>query len=155
MTGSLSVLNVGAGDIEVRFNQHEPEECERAIAMLMDMQRRGYAILVKNADGSYSRVTRIDAKRGLYIISGYPDDAYEDEDEGQVEPVDTPAPEPAAEGAAEAPAAEGQAEEGPMLEGAAEPRVQADSKPKRRGRPRRTAPIAESHAVGVAPSAGG
>ena len=72
MTGSLSVLNVGAGDLEVRFNQHEPDEVERAVKMLRDMQQRGYAILVKNEDGSYSRAVSIDAERGLYIISDEP-----------------------------------------------------------------------------------
>lgn len=72
MTGSLSVLNCGAGDIEVRFNRHQPEEVARAIAMLKDMQRQGYAILVKNDDGSYSRAVDIDEERGLYIISGSP-----------------------------------------------------------------------------------
>ena len=70
MTGSLTVLNVGAGDIEVRFNAHQPEETQRAIAMLQDMQMRGYAILVKQEDGSYARAVSIDAERALYIISG-------------------------------------------------------------------------------------
>lgn len=111
MTGSLSVLNCGAGDIEVRFNQHQPEEVERAISMLKDMQRQGYAILVKNDDGSYSRAVEIDAARGLYVISG---DPASTEDVTPIEPTQ-----------------------------------------KKRGRARRTAPIASSHAVGVARSAGG
>jgi hypothetical protein len=72
MTGSLSVLNVGAGDIEVRFNPHQPEETTRAIRMLKDMQARGYAILVKQDDGSYVRAEGIDEQHGLYIISGEP-----------------------------------------------------------------------------------
>lgn len=70
MTGSLSVLNVGAGDIEVKFNRHQPEEVARAIRMLKDMQARGYAILVRQDDGSYVRATAIDETNGLYIISG-------------------------------------------------------------------------------------
>lgn len=73
MTGSLSVLNVGAGDIEVRFNNHQPEEIERAIKMLKDMQARGYAILVKQDDGTYVRAHAIDAERAVYIVSGEPE----------------------------------------------------------------------------------
>ena len=70
MTGSLSVLNVGAGDLEIKFNPHQPEELQRALKMLKDMQARGYAILVREEDGSYVRATSIDAARGPYIISG-------------------------------------------------------------------------------------
>lgn len=70
MTGSLSILNVGAGDIEIRFNKHQPEETARAIKMLKDMQSRGYAILVKQDDGSYARAIEIDAETACYVISG-------------------------------------------------------------------------------------
>lgn len=111
MSGLLTVLNVGAGDIEVRFNAHQPEETARAIAMLKDMQTRGYAILVKQEDGSYARAVEIDAERALYIISGEPAPPI-----AETQPVETP---------------------------------------KRRGRPRRSQPIAGSRAVGVARSAGG
>lgn len=121
MTGSLNVLNVGAGDIEVRFNPHQPEEIKRAIAMLRDMQQRGYAILVKQDDGSYARAVAIDETHACYIISGEP-----------VPASAAPASEPAA------------------VETPAEP-------PKKNGRRRgyRRQPIATSHAVGVARSAGG
>lgn len=71
-TGGLEVLNVGAGDIEVKFNPHQPEELARAIKMLKDMQLRGYAILVREDDGSYVRAKAIDEARGLYIITGDP-----------------------------------------------------------------------------------
>lgn len=67
--GSLSVLNVGAGDIEVNFNQHDRGEAAKAITMLTDMQARGYAILVKDTDGNYQRAARIDATRGRYILT--------------------------------------------------------------------------------------
>jgi hypothetical protein len=114
-SGSLAVLNVGAGDIEIVFNHHEPDETARAIKMLKDMQARGYAILVKQADGTYARAVEIDAERGHYIISGDASSA--------------PAPSDAASSAVETP---------PVS---------------RRGRRRQ--PIASSHAVGVARSAGG
>ena len=64
MTGSLSILNVGAGDLELRFNPHQPEEVQRAITMLSEMIRRGYAILIREADGSYVRATDIDGLKG-------------------------------------------------------------------------------------------
>jgi hypothetical protein len=73
-TGSLSVLNVGAGDIEVRFNPHQPEEMNRALKMLKDMQQRGYAILVRQDDGSYARAVAIDASTHCYIVAGAPDE---------------------------------------------------------------------------------
>jgi hypothetical protein len=72
MSGLLTVLNVGACDIEVRFNAHQPEETARAITMLKDMQARGYAILVKQDDGSYVRAVAIDAERAVYVVSGNP-----------------------------------------------------------------------------------
>jgi hypothetical protein len=72
VTGRLSVLNVGAGDIEVRFNKHQPDEVVRAIKMLKDMQKRGYAILVKQDDGSYVRAIEIDAEHQCYVISDGP-----------------------------------------------------------------------------------
>jgi hypothetical protein len=67
-TGSLSVLNVGAGDLTLTFNQHDRAERARALKMLTDMQRRGYAILVRLEDGSYVRAKTIDAAAGCYVI---------------------------------------------------------------------------------------
>jgi|SRR5580765_1394920 len=73
-TGSLVCLNVGAGDIEITFNQHNSAEAKKAIAMLVDMQKRGYAILIRDAEGVYQRATEIDATRGRYILQ-LPEDA--------------------------------------------------------------------------------
>lgn len=67
--GSLSVLNVGAGDIKVVFNHADEGESKKAIKMLTDMQARGYAILVELPDGSYTRVTQVDTTRGRYVIT--------------------------------------------------------------------------------------
>lgn len=125
-TGSLVILNVGAGDIELRFNHDQPEEVTRAIAMLRDMQRRGYVILVKQADGSYARALDIDASAAAYVISGSPSD-----------PVATP---------------DTRLDAGPALpESESEP---VPPPTRRRGRPRRH-PIVDSHAVAVGRSAGG
>lgn len=69
MTGELSVLNVGAGDIRVVFNHADQGESAKAIRMLTDMQQRGYAILIELPDGSYTRAQAIDASRGRYVIT--------------------------------------------------------------------------------------
>ncbi len=68
-TGSLCVLNVGAGDIRVTFNQQDKGESAKAIKMLQDMQARGYFIAVELPDGSYTRVQQVDASRGRYVIT--------------------------------------------------------------------------------------
>ena len=84
-TGELGVLNVGAGDVVVTFNKHDRGEAAKAIRMLRDMQRAGYAILVQLEDGEYARAVDIDATRGRYILSlpeGEPEQAGAD-----VEPV--------------------------------------------------------------------
>ena len=39
-TGSLSCLNVGAGDIEIVFNNHDRGETKKALRMLTDMAAR-------------------------------------------------------------------------------------------------------------------
>jgi hypothetical protein len=66
--GSLSVLNVGLGDIEITFNTFDDVEKARALQMLKDMQRRGYAILMKLPDGTYTRVMEVDERHGRYVV---------------------------------------------------------------------------------------
>ncbi len=83
--------------------------------MLKDMQTRGYAILVKQDDGSYVRALEIDAEHACYIISGEASPVTLRE---EVVPESEPAKRP-------------------------------------RGRPRKSVPIAGSHAVGIGRSAGG
>ena len=73
-TGSLSVLNVGAGDLTITFDPGNAEETVKGLRMLMDMQRRGYLIAVKLPDGSYVRAEEIDPTAGAYVIS-LPEDA--------------------------------------------------------------------------------
>jgi hypothetical protein len=134
-TGSLAVLNVGAGDIAVNFNQHDDAEAEKAIGMLKDMQARGYAILVQDADGGYTRAVEIDASRGRYILR-LPEGA-----------------EPAADavvltcrcGCG-----------GKVAEGKTWLRGHHNRKPHSRGKPVKVAvPVRSRHAHGVARSAGG
>lgn len=136
MTGSLSILNVGAGDITLSFNQHDDAELKRAIEILTAARDRGFAILVKQEDGSYARAVDIDPNRGVYIIGGKSLPAVK-------------------ERLALPPIPEG-ADAGVEVYDAPADVVDAP-RPKRRGRPpgRREQPIARSHAVGVARSAGG
>lgn len=67
-SGSLAILNTGAGDILVSFNEHDEAEAERAIGMLLDMQKRGYAIMVRQEDGSYLRATAINRETRSYVV---------------------------------------------------------------------------------------
>lgn len=114
-TGSISVLNVGEGDVVVTFNGLDDTEAEKALRMLEDMQKRGYAILVKQPDDTYRRAESIDRETQSYVV---------------VVPDELPKV-----GEDEAAPAEA-------------------TKPKRGGR-RVRQPIRETHAVGVARSAGG
>jgi hypothetical protein len=68
VTAQIAILNVGAGDVAVTFNPAIDDEKQRAITMLEDMMRRGYAIMVRLEDGTYARVHEIDETRSSYII---------------------------------------------------------------------------------------
>jgi hypothetical protein len=156
--GSLSVLNVGAGDITVNFDPGSPEEVVKGLRMLMDMQKRGYLIAVKLPDGSYVRAVEIDPTAGCYVIS-LPADAspellatlravvLDEPDAGDLprrrrgRPRKLRAPEGAV-----------------VITNAEEPGTVAatDASPRKRGRSRKVrVPIATSEAIGVARSAGG
>jgi hypothetical protein len=79
MTGSLAILNVGAGDTKLTFDRKRPEEVKRAAAAVQDMLKRGFAILVRvgtrKGEPLYQRVKAFDPKTAEYIIVGAPDDA--------------------------------------------------------------------------------
>lgn len=143
MTGSLCVPNVGLGDIEVRFNQHNSEERTKALRMLKDMRQRGYAILVKLDDGSYTRAVDIDAERGCYIVQ-LPD--FDAQVAGSEPVSDSPAEQVAGAAA--------DAVESRRLRAGLDDGVPLPAKG-RRGRRRTSIPIEQAHAVGVARSAGG
>lgn len=141
-SGSLCVPNVGLGDIEVRFNQHDSGERQKALRMLKDMAQRGYAILVKLDDGSYVRAVSIDAERGCYIVQLPEFDAQV----AGTEPATDSPPEQVAGAVADAvDRLRSGLDDGPALPTKA-----------RRGRKVRTSiPIERAHAVGIARSAGG
>lgn len=80
--GTLSVLNVGAGDLKFSFDPAKPAEVERARKTVEDMLRRGYTLLVE-IDGELHKAKGFDARRNEYIIldtSGEPatEDAAEE-----------------------------------------------------------------------------
>ena len=47
MNGTVQILNVAAGDIELRFDPANMGERIRASRIVTDMLRRGYALLVE------------------------------------------------------------------------------------------------------------
>ena len=77
MNGQLGILNVGAGDTKVSFDPSKPAEVERACAVVMDMIRRGYAIMVQvgERDGKplYMRADSFDPSTAEYLIVGLPE----------------------------------------------------------------------------------
>lgn len=72
--GELRILNAGAGDLRITFRPDEtPEERAKIAATIRDMLRRGYALLVENADGTYSRAVDFDPEARAYVVAGLPD----------------------------------------------------------------------------------
>jgi len=74
MDGSVGILNVGAGDTKLSFDPKNPVERERAKKIVLDMLRRGYALLVqvgtKNGEPIYQRAKGFDPKTCEYVIAG-------------------------------------------------------------------------------------
>lgn len=73
-TGSVSILNVGAGDVELSFNKDNPAECIRAARIVKDMIRRGYALLIEvERDGikKFERALDFDETQYKYIIADF------------------------------------------------------------------------------------
>lgn len=78
MTGEIGILNVGAGDTKLSFDPSNPDEVKRACAVVKDMLRRGFALLVEvgrdDKGPLYRRCLDFDAETAEYIIAGAPDD---------------------------------------------------------------------------------
>lgn len=66
-TGSLDVLNIGAGDLKFRFDRNDPEEVKKAKKVIGDMLRRGYMLFVE-VDGKHKRVRKFDHDHDEYIL---------------------------------------------------------------------------------------
>ncbi len=76
MIGSIGILNVGVGDTKLTFDPAKPEETRRAAAVVEDMLRRGFAILVqvgeRNGKPLFQRAESFDPETCEYIIVGTP-----------------------------------------------------------------------------------
>lgn len=86
---SLAILNVGTGDTKLSFDKEKPEERERACRIVMDMLKRGFAILVEVQVGDetlYRRAKAFDPETCEYIVAGDP----ESETELELHPDVTP-----------------------------------------------------------------
>lgn len=69
-TGTVGILNVGAGDIKISFDPANPAERIRAARIVKDMLRRGYALLVE-VDGKYQRAKDFDEECCCYIVADF------------------------------------------------------------------------------------
>lgn len=87
MRGELAVLNVGAGDTKLVFDDDSPEENERSAKIVLDMIRRGFVLLIevgRNDNGPiYQRARGFDPETREYIVAGMAEDAEEPSDEKQ------------------------------------------------------------------------
>lgn len=79
MAGVLEILNVGAGDVVITFDNKNPMEAIRAKRIIKDMLSRGYALMIKLEDGTYTRAKAFDEATGEYIIADFDPDADEDD----------------------------------------------------------------------------
>ncbi|BCA57733.1 hypothetical protein [Sphingomonas sp. HMP6] len=76
VTGSVGILNVGAGDTKLVFDNTDPAETARSAAIVKDMIRRGFVLLIevgRNEKGPiYQRAHDFDAETVEYIVAGAP-----------------------------------------------------------------------------------
>lgn len=75
--GELSLLNVGTGDTKISFDPDGPEQDRKtAAALVKDMIRKGYAVLVEvgrdDKGPLYRRAKDFDEKTCEYIVAGLP-----------------------------------------------------------------------------------
>lgn len=72
--GCLEVLSVGKGDLKLTVGGDDPEDTEKARALITEMLRKGYGIFVET-DKGLTRVKRFNPKRMTYVISEIVEDA--------------------------------------------------------------------------------
>jgi hypothetical protein len=72
-SGTIGILNVGAGDTKLVFDKDSPADCIRAARIVKDMLRRGYALIIKTGevDGkpTYQRALDFREDTFEYIIA--------------------------------------------------------------------------------------
>jgi len=101
MTGTVAILNVGAGDTKLTFDPTKPEEVARAAKIVKDMIRRGFVLLIEvgrdDKGPTYRRAHDFDETTAEYIIAG------ETHDEEAQASASAPAPSPSKRKAGRAP----------------------------------------------------
>lgn len=74
MMGEVGILNVGAGDTKLVFDNANPDETAKSAAIVKDMIRRGFVLLIevgKDEKGPiYRRAHDFDQGTAEYIIAG-------------------------------------------------------------------------------------
>lgn len=121
MTGTIGVLNVGAGDTRLTFDKNNPAEAIRSGRIVQDMLRRGYALLIEVPDGkggkTMTRVKEFDPATNEYIIADLDPIQAAAADEQEVRDVQSSAApsdrEAAGEGGAKEPSRLGRPRKGP------------------------------------------
>lgn len=74
MSGTVGILNVGAGDTVLTFDSFNPAETIRSGRIVRDMIRRGYALLIEvERDGQkrFERAVDFDETHCRYIIADF------------------------------------------------------------------------------------
>jgi hypothetical protein len=86
MPGSIGILNVGAGDTKLVFDNTKPADVAKAAKTVTDMIRRGFVLLIevgKDEKGPvYRRALSFDENTAEYIIAGdpMPEDSAHDQE---------------------------------------------------------------------------
>ena len=85
MSGEVGILNVGAGDTKLVFDNKNPAETQRAARIVKDMIRRGFALFIeigRNDKGPiYQRAHDFDEATTEYIVAGSPGESEDQPDE--------------------------------------------------------------------------
>lgn len=109
MPGSIGILNVGAGDTKLVFDDKDPAGKAKAAATVRDMIRKGFVLLIEagtdeKGEPVYRRAKDFDPDTAEYIVAGtiepQENDTSDHHDNG----------EPAATAGREAPARKGAAQ---------------------------------------------
>jgi hypothetical protein len=85
MSGTVDILNTGAGHMQLRFDKSDPIEADRARRVVTDMLRKGFALFVEIGElepgrPNMVRVEAFDAERDVYVIADVPTEIQGDWD---------------------------------------------------------------------------
>jgi hypothetical protein len=139
MSGTIGILNVGAGDTKLSFDKDNPMERARSARIVADMLKRGYVLFIEvpgHEGKSYQRVLEFREDVCEYIIA-------------DLDPA-IAAPEPKEETPVHEPSNEAEGEAGSP----AENEIPAPA-PRGRGRKRKSVDAGIVHGVAVGRTAGG